>query len=74
MPHLKTCLRGIGWEDQHWVQLFSLIGIKPGSLTKEVVTLAHFLDRADAVAAAADRIRELDAQVGAGAREWKRGD
>lgn len=63
LPHLKTCLRGAGWEDDHWAQLFALLGLKAGALTKEGLTLALFLDRADAVAAAADAIRALDAQV-----------
>jgi len=32
--------------------------------------LAHFLDRAEAVAGAADAIRALDAQVGGGGCRW----
>jgi hypothetical protein len=34
-----------------------------GAVSKESVTLAHFLDRADALLAHADHIRALDAQV-----------
>jgi hypothetical protein len=56
-------MRGAGWEDTHWGQLFALLGFKAGALFKETVTLAHFLDKADAVAAAAEAIRALDAQV-----------
>jgi hypothetical protein len=67
LPHLKTSVRGAGWEDAHWAQLFALLGFKPGSLTRETVTLAHFLDKAAELAAAAEAIRALDAQVrGAG--------
>jgi hypothetical protein len=64
LPYLKTCMRGAGWEDMHWASLFSLLGFKPGSVTKETVTLAHFLDKADALLLAADKIKALDAQVG----------
>ncbi len=59
-------MRGLGWEDGHWAQLFSMLGFRPGMLTKETVTLAHFLDKADAIAANAEAIRALDAAV----REW----
>ena len=56
-------MRGTGWEDTHWASLFNMLGFKPGSVTKETVTLAHFLDKADALLLAADKIKALDAQV-----------
>lgn len=56
-------MRGINWEDTHWAQLFSLLGFKSGTLTKETVTLAHFLDKADAIIAHMQQIKELDAMV-----------
>jgi dynein heavy chain 2 len=56
-------MRGIGWEDSHWAQLFGMLGFKAGSVTKENVTLAHFLDKADAVIANAQQIKELDDMV-----------
>jgi hypothetical protein len=68
LPYLKTCCRGIGWEDSHWAALFALLGLRvsgPGAVSKESLTLAHLLDRADALVAVAERIRALDAQVGA---------
>lgn len=73
LPHLKSSMRGIGWEDSHWAQLFSLLGFKAGSVTKENVTLAHFLDRADAVIAHAQQIKELDDMVSmcSGGREGR---
>jgi dynein heavy chain 2 len=57
-------MRGVGWEDSHWLQLFSLLGFKAGSLSKESVTLAHFLDKADAIIANVEKIKALDAMVG----------
>lgn len=66
LPHLKTTMRGAGWEENHWLQMFQLIGLKTtGSMavSKETVTLAHFLDVADAVVRAADQIKALDAQA-----------
>eukprot|EP00878_Enallax_costatus_P024703 GHUV01026383.1.p1 GENE.GHUV01026383.1~~GHUV01026383.1.p1 ORF type:complete len:1576 (+),score=459.42 GHUV01026383.1:1611-6338(+) len=63
LPHLKSSMRGINWEDTHWVQLFSLLGFKAGTLTKETVTLAHFLDKADAIIAHVQQIKELDAMA-----------
>jgi hypothetical protein len=56
-------MRGVGWADSHWAQLFSLLGFKPGVLSKESVTLSHFLDKCDAVVANAEAIRSLDATV-----------
>jgi hypothetical protein len=66
LPYLKTCCRGNGWEDSHWSQLFSLLGLPSTgarALSKESLTLAHFLDRADQLVASADKITALDAQV-----------
>ncbi|KAG1663699.1 hypothetical protein FOA52_013267 [Chlamydomonas sp. UWO 241] len=66
LPHLKTSMRGAGWEDTHWLQLFKMIGLKtdgPTGLTKETVTLAHFLDVADAIVLNLDAIKKLDAQA-----------
>lgn len=63
LPHLKSCMRGINWEDTHWAQLFALLGFKTGSLTKETVTLAHFLDRADTIITNMQQIKALDALV-----------
>ncbi|WIA17572.1 hypothetical protein OEZ85_014399 [Tetradesmus obliquus] len=63
LPHLKSCMRGIGWEDSHWLQLFSLLGFKQGSLAKDTVTLAHFLDKADAIIANVEKIKALDAMA-----------
>ncbi len=54
LPHLKSSLRGAGWEDSHWGQLFGMIGIKttgPAAVSKENVTLTHFLEKAEAVRA-----------------------
>eukprot|EP00955_Chlamydomonas_euryale_P024621 259694-Chlamydomonas_euryale.AAC.2 len=28
LPHLKTSMRGAGWEDSHWLQLFKMVGLK----------------------------------------------
>ena len=47
-------------------QLFNLIGLKtngPTAVSKETVTLAHFLDVADAVVKNVDAIKSLDAQA-----------
>lgn len=63
LPYLKSCMRGMGWQDSHWAQLFSLLGFKPGMLTKENVTLSHFLDKSGAVVANAEVIKALDATV-----------
>ncbi|GFR50179.1 hypothetical protein Agub_g12346, partial [Astrephomene gubernaculifera] len=66
LPHLKSCLRGAGWEDSHWSQLFGMLGIKttgPAAVSKETVTLTHFLEKADLVVKHADAIKALDAQA-----------
>lgn len=66
LPHLKSCLRGAGWEDTHWNQLFGLLGMKtsgPAAVSKETVTLTHFLEKADLVVKHADVIKSLDAQA-----------
>lgn len=63
LPFLKSCMRGVGWQDSHWAQLFALLGFKAGVLSKETVTLSHFLDKCDAVMANTDAIKALDATV-----------
>ena len=63
LPLLKSALRGFGWEDGHWCQLFSKLGFRHGTLTKETVTLAHFLDKADVISKSEEAIRALDAAV-----------
>lgn len=63
LPYLKSCMRGVGWHDSHWAQLFALLAFKPGVLSKESVTLSHFLDKCGAVVANAEAIRSLDATV-----------
>lgn len=66
LPYLKASMRGAGWEDSHWLQLFNLIGLKssgPNAVSKETVTLAHFLDVADAIAKNVEQIKQLDAQA-----------
>ena len=48
------------------LQLFTLIGLKtngPLAVSKETVTLAHFLDVADAIVKNVDAIKTLDAQA-----------
>jgi dynein heavy chain 2 len=53
-------------------QLFNLLGLKtngPNAVSKETVTLAHFLDVADAVVKNADSIKSLDAQAQVCARD-----
>lgn len=56
-------MRGVGWQDSHWAQLFGLLGFKAGLLSKESVTLSHFLDKCEAVVANAEAIKALDATV-----------
>ncbi|GLI62890.1 cytoplasmic dynein 1b heavy chain [Volvox africanus] len=66
LPHLKSCLRGAGWEDAHWNQLFGMLGMKttgPAAVSKETVTLTHFLEKADQVVKHSDAIKALDAQA-----------
>lgn len=66
VPYLKSCCRGAGWEDNHWHQLFTMLGLKttgPKAVTKETVTLAHFLDVADMLIKFAEKIKLLDAQA-----------
>ncbi|KAK9815706.1 hypothetical protein WJX72_008353 [[Myrmecia] bisecta] len=65
LPHLKF-VRGAGWERKHWSQLFNLLKMQtkgPTAVTIETLTLAHFLDKAEALAAAAEEIKALDAQA-----------
>jgi len=52
LPFLKTTMRGAGWEEGHWLQLFQVLGLKTtgaNAVSRETVTLAHFLDVADSV-------------------------
>ncbi|KAJ9505745.1 hypothetical protein QJQ45_029246, partial [Haematococcus lacustris] len=72
LPYLKTTLRGAGWEESHWLQaspqpsLFQMLGLQTSgsaAVTRETVTLAHFLDCADAVVKHADAIKAMDAQA-----------
>jgi hypothetical protein len=63
LPHLKGPLRGHGWEDAHWAQAFALLSFRPGAVTRESVTLSHFLDAAAEVVAQAEALRALDATV-----------
>jgi hypothetical protein len=65
-------LRGAGWEDTHWGSLFNLLGFRPGSVTKETVTLAQLLDKADTILTVVDKIKALDAQVGQGTGSCQR--
>jgi hypothetical protein len=70
LPYLKSCMRGVGWQDSHWAQLFALLGFKPGVLSKETVTLSHFLNKCDAVVANAEAIKSLDATVRPHGSPW----
>ena len=60
LPHLPM-LRGMGWEIKHWMQLFGLLGLKARS--KADVTLKDLLSKADAIMAAAPKLKELNAQA-----------
>lgn len=65
LPNLKH-VRGDGWEDKHWRQLFGLLGLPtkgPKAVDATTLTLGHFLSAADALAAKADEIGGLDAQA-----------
>lgn len=76
LPQLRTTVRGVGWEDNHWAELFRLLGLRlsgAGSVSKESVTLAHFLDKADVLLANVEQIRALDAQVGSVRFRGRRG-
>lgn len=45
------------------MQLFALLGFESGSLSKETVTLSHFLNKADAIISSVEKIKALDAMV-----------
>lgn len=63
---LSTSPPSAGWEETHWLQLFHMLGFKtsgPNAITKENVTLAHFLDKADALVKNAEAIKALDSQA-----------
>ena len=65
VPALKFC-RGEGWESTHWAQLFSLLRFPtkgPEAVTRENLTLEHFLDRADLLIEKMDDLKTLHAQA-----------
>ena len=65
IPALKFC-RGEGWESSHWAQLFSLLRFPtkgPEAVTRENLTLQHFLDRADLLIEKMDELKTLHAQA-----------
>ena len=65
IPALKFC-RGEGWESSHWAQLFSLLRFPtkgPEAVTRENLTLQHFLDRADLLIEKTDELKTLHAQA-----------
>lgn len=65
LPNLKY-VRGNGWERKHWAQLFTFLKLQtkgPGAVSIENLTLAHFLDKAEALAGSAAAIKALDSQA-----------
>ena len=65
MPALKFC-RGEGWESTHWAQLFSLLQFPtkgPEAVSRENLTLQHFLDKADLLIDKMDELKTLHAQA-----------
>ena len=65
MPGLKFC-RGEGWEATHWSQLFSLLQFPtkgPEAVTRENLTLQHFLDKADLLIDKMDDLKTLHHQA-----------
>jgi dynein heavy chain 2 len=65
MPALKFC-RGEGWESTHWAQLFSLLQFPtkgPEAVTRENLTLQHFLDKADLLIDKMDDLKTLHSQA-----------
>lgn len=65
LPLLKF-VRGEGWQDSHWAQLFTMLGIPvrgENAVTIENLRLHHFLDKADVMVEKADEIKQLQAQV-----------
>ena len=64
-PGLKFC-RGEGWESSHWAQLFSILRFPtkgPEAVTRENLTLQHFLDKADLLIEKADELKTLHSQA-----------
>ncbi|KAL3130926.1 hypothetical protein ABBQ38_000251 [Trebouxia sp. C0009 RCD-2024] len=65
LPYLKF-VRGTGWERKHWTQLFAMLKLVtkgPDAVTFENLSLAHFLDKADQLAACAEKVKALNAQA-----------
>eukprot|EP00959_Pyramimonas_sp_CCMP1952_P036974 773800-Pyramimonas_sp.AAC.2 len=65
LPYLKF-VRGDGWERNHWNQLFALLKMPtkgPSAVSVESLTVDHFLDAADALAANGDAVKHLHAQA-----------
>ena len=65
IPALKFC-RGEGWEGSHWAQLFSMLRFPtkgPEAVTRENLTLQHFLDRADLLIEKLDQLKKLHSQA-----------
>ena len=65
LPGLKFC-RGEGWESSHWAQLFSILRFPtkgPEAVTRENLTLQHFLDKADLLIEKADELKTLHSQA-----------
>lgn len=60
LPHLSL-VRGTGWESKHWLQLFSILGVKGKS--KADISLKDLLLKAEAITAAVPQIKELNAQA-----------
>ena len=65
LPALKFC-RGEGWEGSHWAQLFSMLRFPtkgPEAVTRENLTLQHFLDRAELLIEKLDDLKKLHSQA-----------
>ena len=65
IPVLKFC-RGEGWELSHWAQLFSLLRFPtkgPEAVSRENLTLQHFLDKADLLVEKSEELKTLHAQA-----------
>jgi dynein heavy chain 2 len=65
IPALKFC-RGEGWESSHWAQLFSMLRFPtkgPEAVSRENLTLQHFLDKADLLIEKTEDLKTLHAQA-----------
>lgn len=65
LPMLKF-VRGEGWQDEHWAQLFSMLGLPvrgADAVTVENLKLDHFLTKADKLVERTDDIKQLQAQA-----------